>query len=278
MGKIIWLASYPKSGNTWTRAFLLHLFEDPDAPFSLDDLARMSPLDASRLWFEKAAERRNETFSDDDVPRLRGPAQGVMADRAAGNTFVKTHSAIMVWKGHPTIDFSVTAGAVYMVRNPLDIVASYAAHSGNTIDQIIAAMTTPNYVTPGPPAQVPQLLGNWSQNVSSWTAVPNPALHVMKYEDMVNAPTEAFSDLARFLGLNPPADRIARALQFSSFETLRELEEKAGFAERARHQQRFFRSGKSGGWRDELSGDQVARIVSVHREQMSRFDYVPQGY
>ena len=82
----------------------------------------------------------------------------------------------------------------------------------------------------------------------------------------------------RFLGLSPPPERLTKAIEFSSFQALRAQEESAGFRERAERQERFFRVGKAGQWREVLTEAQVRRIVSSHREQMARFGYVPEGY
>lgn len=278
-GKIVWLASYPKSGNTWTRAFLLHLFANPKQPFAPDEIGEMSPIDSGRYWFELVADKPEEAWTEEYVASLRGPAQREIAKYAPDSIFVKTHCALRNWHGYPMFDLSLTAGAIYVVRNPLDVIASYASHSGGTFDQIVNMMNTPNCVLPGKQkGQTPQLMGDWSQHVFSWTAKPNPALHVMRFEDLVAQPQETFKAVATFLGLNPTPERLERAIDFSSFKTLKAMEEKHGFDERSKHQERFFRSGKIGGWRHELNEDQIGKIVSAHRQQMARFGYVPEGY
>lgn len=278
IGKIIWLASYPKSGNTWTRSFLLHLFMNPKQPFPPDRIGEMSPIDTSSYWLEQVADKQVDTWQEEEVAKLRSPVQHEIAKRAPDSIFVKTHFAHMTWRGFPVFNHELTAGAIYIVRNPLDVIASFAAHSNTTLDHIVGVLNDTDHVLPGAKDQVPHLIGSWSQHVASWTANPGPALHVMRYEDMIEQPAETFGGLVKFLGLNPPPDRLERALNFSSFETLQSLEQSEGFNERTPRQERFFRAGKSGGWRDELNDKQVARIVAAHREQMARFGYVPQGY
>jgi hypothetical protein len=174
-------------------------------------------------------------------------------------------------------DLATTAGAVYVVRNPLDVVASLASAIGRPVSGVIEMMNKPGFVWPGSAPQVPQLVGSWSQNVASWSARPNPALHVMRYEDMVDQPSETFAALTRFLKLDPPAERLERAIELASFDSLKKSEEAWGFAERTVVQQRFFRAGRVGGWRKELTRDQAQRLVDAHRVQMTRFGYVPEG-
>jgi hypothetical protein len=180
--------------------------------------------------------------------------------------------------GLPSFNMSVTAGVVYIVRNPLDVASSYAHHSGLSRDAIIKVMNTRNYLAPGNEDRVPHPIGSWSQNVASWTARPNPGLHVMRYEDMVAAPMEAFGGLIRFLGLPPNRDRLERAVRFSSFDELRQQEDREGFVERGEKADRFFRAGKAGGWREELTEAEVRAVVEAHRQQMQRFGYVPEGF
>ena len=277
MGKIVWIASYPKSGNTWTRAFLLHLFMNPREQVPLDEMAMMSPVDAGLHWFNDATGEERTSYTPEETAALRAAAQQVIAKCFPATGFVKTHCAFVPWFGHPMFDLTLTAGAIYVVRNPLDIVASYASHVGRTLDDLVRVITTADHTTPGSEKQTPQLLGSWSQNVLSWTHRPHPGLHVMRYEDMVAAPAETFGKLARFLRVDPPAERFQRALDFSSFDKMKQIEAGEGFAEKTEHQSTFFRRGRVGGWRDELSPDQVARIVDVHREQMARFGYLPDG-
>jgi hypothetical protein len=104
-----------------------------------------------------------------------------------------------------------------------------------------------------------------------------PALHVVRYEDLQDRPFETFTAVARFLDLSPPRERLDRAISNSSFGALKAQEEEHGFVERTEHT-RFFREGRAGVWRAALSEQQVARIVSDHREEMERFGYVPDGY
>jgi len=278
MGKIIWLASYPKSGNTWMRAFFLNLMLNASKPRSINDVPRLSPSDVQREWYAKADDSDQSSWSHEKVAGLRGRVQEVIAQQAPDSIFVKTHSPMAPWMGVPLFNMSVTAGAIYIVRNPLDIVASFAAHSGTTKDLVIKVMATLDHVAPGSDSRVPHPLGSWSQNVASWTGRPHAGLHVMRYEDMVVEPHRAFGSLVRFLGLPADEERIDRAIRFSSFEEMKTQEEAGGFIERGDRADRFFRAGKVGAWRNELTEVQAGAVIKVHRQQMARFGYVPEGW
>jgi hypothetical protein len=274
---IVWIASYPKSGNTWIRAFLMYLFTNVRERLPLNQISQHSTTDVSREWFDEAR-GGDDPWTEEETAAWRQAAQERLLRRFQTTALVKTHGAFMLWHGHRMFDMSKTAGGIYAVRNPLDIVASLAAHNGSTIDRAIEVMTETGCILPPNDAQVPQLLGSWSENVQSWTARPNPRLHVIRYEDMIERGEETFAGLAGFLGLNPPPERLRRALDLASFGSLRQAEAEAGFADRTQHQTTFFRQGRAGGWRDELTADQARRIVDAHREQMDRFGYVPEGY
>jgi hypothetical protein len=97
----------------------------------------------------------------------------------------------------------------------------------------------------------------------------------MRYEDMLNQPQKTFGALARHLLFKPSESELADAIDRSSFERLREQEEKAGFKERPDEAERFFREGRGGQWKEVLTPQQIQRIVDAHGEQMQRFGYLP---
>src|SRR3546814_3004985 len=87
-------------------------------------------------------------------------------------------------------------------------------------------------------------------------------------------PLKSFARVARYLRLPATKDRIARAVQFSSFEEVSRQERAAGFRERARDDQVFFHSGRAGGWRDVLTPDQVARLIEGHGDVLRAMRYL----
>jgi len=138
-------------------------------------------------------------------------------------------------------------------------------------------MATPDAHTRTKEKFVREVRGAWSQHVASWTARAHPTLHVVRYEDMLERPEPTFAGVARFLGLNPPPQRLAAAVAKSSFGVLAEQERRHGFKEKPKRAERFFREGRAGQWRQALTPAQVAAVVRAHRAQMARFGYVPPG-
>ena len=275
MGAIVWLASYPKSGNTWLRAFLHNLLRDPQEGYDINNLDHFTVGESSYGWYKMIDARPLEAYTTAEVAALRPKVHRHLTTLFPDSVFAKTHCAVMEDHGFPTVTFEVTAGAIYVVRNPLDVALSYAHHLGATADDVIGFMARPGTMSPASNNHVHELLGSWSEHVESWTARPNRALHVVRYEDMLSKPQSTFAGIARFLSLKPPRDRLERAIARSSFRVLQEQERRHGFKERGEKAERFFRQGTAGQWRKELTGEQVERVVATHGEQMRRFGYLP---
>ncbi|MEO8558920.1 MAG: sulfotransferase domain-containing protein [Rhodospirillales bacterium] len=277
MGGIIWLASYPKSGNTWLRAFLHNFMRNATQPIEPNRLNELTLGDGQeRFFLSFTAGRPTVELSLQEIANLRSRVQGGLAASSPDSVFVKTHNWLGADHGVPCIDMRYTAGAIYVVRNPLDVVLSLADHFGLSIDQAILQMEDTAARTANMVHRVPDVMSSWSNHVRSWTQEPNPRLHVMRYEDMLAQPVSAFVKLAQFLELPQASrDRIERAIEFSSFDTLQKMESSKGFVERSSHSPRFFRRGKSGQWQEALTAEQVRRLTASHQSQMQRFGYWP---
>ena len=276
---IVWLASYPKSGNTWARAFLHNLVKLISGEADAQDINRLNrftaglagkEMYASVLGFEPTNEHR------DKIASVRHEVQRRAADQFEGLIFAKTHQALAVDRGFTTVNFEVTAGAIYIVRNPLDVAISYSHHLGRSIDEVIEVMGTDNIELEVTDKQVQELCGSWTQNVLSWTHKPHQAIYVMRYEDMLTKTEETFGALARHLLFASTPAQLADAIDRSSFDKLRAQEEKDGFLERPKHAEHFFREGRAGQWKEILTPQQVGRIVTDHGAQMKRFGYLPE--
>ena len=271
----MWLASYPKSGNTWLRMFLVNLFKKPSRPCNINELDDFAEGDMQAVFYERVSGRRVAEMSDEELNRLRPKVHGLLASKRPETAFVKTHHAISVLAGVPTITPEVTVGAIYVVRNPLDVTVSYADHMGLTIDQAVEAMASQENRMTTTNRLVFQYLGTWSDHVRSWTTAPGLTPHVMRYEDMLENPNKTFGKVAAFLSLKPPRERLKRAVRFASFGELRAQEQRQGFREKSRWADNFFREGRAGQWRKALTPVQVESVVAAHAEQMERFDYLP---
>jgi len=272
-GGILWLASYPKSGNTWVRIFLENLFRNPARPVSINDLGVAGFGDAHIPLYERIAGRPIVELDDAALHALRAPIQHHLANRPE-TSIVKTHNMLGDYEGRPLIHLEHTAGAIYVVRNVFDVTLSFARHYDLSIADAVEAISSPAMRTPTTKAAVFQILGRWSDHYRSWTGVPGFAPLVLRYEDMKAKPIKAFDRVARFLKIPATRDRIAKAVKFSSFEEVARQERESGFRERVRENQTFFHSGRTGGWRTQLTDAQVARLVEVHGEALRELGYL----
>jgi hypothetical protein len=281
MKGIVWLASYPKSGNTWFRVFLTNLLRDADEPARINEL-ESTPIASARGLFDNNMGFEASDLTADEIDRLRPELYGHLAQEATETPFMKIHDAYTVTAdGTPLIPAEATAGALYFIRNPLDVAVSFAHHSGCDYDTSIARMADESFAFCGKSdrlhTQLRQQLLTWSDHVRSWLdAAPFPVC-VLRYEDMKTHPLETFTRAVRFAGLPHTGAQIQKALEFSSFDVMRQQEAVDGFQEKSSAAKSFFRKGKIGSWREELNEEQTRRIVRDHGEVMKRFDYLDEN-
>jgi hypothetical protein len=275
VGGILWLASYPKSGNTWLRAFLANYWAGGVEPVPINELPNFALGDGMLLHYEQISGKPAAELSEDEIRALRPKVHEWFATHRGETVMVKTHSYLGHEGGVPLVTPQATFGAVYVVRNPLDVAVSYAHHFQATLDNAVRALTEEETILPAHDNLLPTVIGSWTQHVRSWTETPGLHRHVMRYEDMLEKPGPAFGRLIDFLGVPREAKRLANAVKFSSFKELKKQEERNSFVEaRPDGKARFFRSGKRGGWRDVLSEAQAERIIEVNAPTMRRFGYL----
>jgi hypothetical protein len=279
MSRILWLASYPKSGNTWLRMFFTNLCRGGTGPASINELER--PILASdRNMFDRRVGFGSEDLTDDEVDRLRAHVYLDMAREAEEVLFCKAHDAWTVLpNGQPLFPPDASAGTIYLIRNPLDVCVSYAHHNGESaFDGAIARMANPNNALGRSPnglaGQLRQRLLRWSDHVQSWADAPGMRILVLRYEDMHSNSIESFAAAAAFAGKTSDLQAVASAVAFSSFDELQRQEAAEGFVEQMAPGRRFFRKGKVGAWREVLTDEQAARIITDHRDVMVRFGYL----
>ncbi len=277
MGGIYWLASYPKSGNTWFRAFIRNLQADSDTPVDINDLST-GAIASSRGWIDEVLGFDAADLYHDEVDALRPDVyRWSLKDDEIG--YHKIHDAYTLTRqGEPLISQEATLGALYILRNPLDVAPSNANHNGTTIDMAIERMGHTNaqmcHSHKSLANQTRQKLLSWSEHVLSWVDAPDLNCHIIRYEDMLTDPITTFSQAAAFLQLPTDPARIEKAIRFSNFKVLSSQEAESGFKEKPLHAQRFFRQGQSGGWRNKLSPEQITRIIADHKDVMRRFGYL----
>lgn len=281
---IIWLASYPKSGNTWTRVFLANYIFNRQEPMPINEVHRLGTSDSVegiyRMAARAAGRARFDVADYRESLALRGPVLGAIANNEADVNFVKTHNQRGKALGVDLIPSALTRSAIYILRNPLDMVPSYARHFRLTPEAAAAAIGRPDNSTAGADGTVAQFLGTWSDHVLSWTRCRDFPVLTLRYEDMHADPQAAFALVLKHIGIPADPERLARAIRFSSFDELKRQEDKDGFIERV-SAERFFHSGRSGNWKDgvwqgALAPEVAEQICRDHAKVMRRFGYLPE--
>ena len=279
MSGLLWLASYPKSGNTWMRIFLANLILDPSEPLDINTVGEVCTAENNPLWCELALKKRGDSralndLDDDEIPDLRLAAQAVLAERNSVIVPTKTHNYFGEHKGKPLFNMAVTRAAIYILRDPRDVALSAQHHFGLDLDDMIALMADAQALSKPENGMIYEFYSSWSHHVTSWTQHKHPGIIVLRYEDMLADPFGVFIPLARKLGITQDDKRIRRAVEFSSFKVLQKLEQDKGFVEQSPHNDRFFRSGKSGDWKGKLTPAQQKSIEQSHATVMRQFGYL----
>lgn len=275
---IFWLASYPKSGNTWFRIVLANLMNTSANSVDLNQL-NTGAIASARGWVDEALGFDSAILSHDELDQLRPAAYKWHSEQNNQVGYHKIHDAYThINSGMPLIPTEGCLGALYFIRNPLDVVISFANHSCCSIDQAIENMSNQTFAfCKGKHKQHNQLrqwLLSWSLHVNSWATVQDINVLMIRYEDMKLNTLATFTKAIEFLQLGSSQEDIQRALANASIEKLQQQEVHSGFNEKPAKVGRFFRKGIVGDWQETLTPGQINRIVSDHGEMMQQFGYL----
>ena len=237
----ILLASYPKSGNTWTRFLLANLvFPDREVGFGNVHELILDPTVTVQRDFRRAPQ-----------PRI-----------------IKTHGAF-----DPRY-----RRVICVVRDPRDVALSQY-HYLRKLRKIDDEFPLDSFIDRFLAGELKRDLGSWGENVGSWLAARHhhPGFLLLRYEDLLANTARELTRVANFGGFPADPERIAQAVERSSADKMRESEKKQGersmLIKGSRQDIPFIRSAKSGGWRSDLPESQVARIESAWGDIMACLGY-----
>jgi hypothetical protein len=277
---IFWLASYPKSGNTWLRSYIFALQSHVEHHTNELDINQLSTgsIASSRAWLAAGSGLELNLHPASELESYRTEIYRYLHNSLSTMAYHKIHDAnLNMSTGELLCPADACLGALYIVRNPFDVAISFANHLGVSIDKSIEFMAQTDFsllkkqhkVT----SQVKQYMGSWGEHINSWLDSKLPLLCV-RYEDMQRDALRSFTAISEFLQLPMDEASVLKALELCHFDKLSAQEKQYGFVEKPVKSKAFFRKGKVGDWTDVLTPQQVDNIINNHYTAMLRLGYI----
>ena len=285
---IIWLASYPKSGITWLRFYILSLLMGKKTDLNLNHLKAIMAYPHS-THFQGLI---SNLFDIDDI------AKNWIASQKKVNTskqfrFFKTHNMLGKYKGYPFTDYQNTHGTIHIVRDPRNVITSLKNHySLSSYDEAKKFLFNENKILSLSEEQknlylkskkfpLTQFVGSWKSHYLSWKNMRKNNL-LIRYEDLIQDTKNEFTKIANFVGgllkLRFNEDQIDTAINLSSFEKLEKMEKKDGFTEsnigKDGNKNKFFFLGPKNNWRKILDYEISKDIEKEFEKEMKELKYI----
>lgn len=272
--QIVFLASYPKSGNTWLRCFLdAYFLGDVD----INDIVSSAPDDlASRC---AVGDGSNAAEFPVDIQMLTRPMAMLRMVREYNRSkqniplFVKTHNTHVIANGVEMMPESLTKATVYLVRDPRDVVVSFAKHMGADVETAIGwFLNKYRTLNDANGVKMHDFISSWPLAVQSFANADTHNVKIWRYEDMKSDPVSAFTSILEHSGVVVDRERVKRAADMVEQSKLQQMEKDKGFRESSKYAQDGFFSG-TGGWKGKLTPSQLLRIEKACSSMMKRFNY-----
>jgi len=228
----IWLASYPKSGNTLLRAMLASYFFSSNGNFNFDLLINIRQFPANH-FFQKFGININD---DKEILKNYIEVQSRINNKDSVQ-FLKTHSSFNKFNGYSFTNLDMTLGAIYIIRDPRTLVESFSRHYQCSIEQSLDHMLNGLLLEKNEVHSM-TMVGSWLENYKSWKSLNFDNRYMLvKYEDLINNKEETFVKILKFIKrfskfnilINPK--KIENTLETTKFENMQKLEKKFGFEE-----------------------------------------------
>ena len=279
MKKIIWISSYPKSGNNWTRYFLSNYFfnkQKINSDFNiLNKIDKFPPY----KFLPQLISEDEIKESAYNISKYWTKIQLEITKEKEDFIFLKNHNALVSVEGRNLTEESFSLAFIYLVRDPRDIAVSYSNFDKTlSIDKAIERMTCENlycHVTKKFPLDV-EILGSWKFNYYSWkSGVAKVPRIIIKYEDLINntfvTKLKIIKFLSNVLNFKVDTNHIKYSIEQSDFKRLQGIEHNQKFHESTNT---FFNSGKIGQWKNILSPKQINRIENFCKNEMKELGYL----
>ena len=285
---IIWVASYPKSGNTWIRSLLSSYLFSSNGEFNFKLLDNIEQFSSSNI----TSEDTKKIHYQDRISRNWIPSQKIINKDKKTRLF-KTHNAMCSINGNNFTDKLNTLAVIYIVRDPRNLVMSLSHHYELDIEEAFTFLSNKRKIIFPIDIQGKKniksdpedfnFLGDWSSHYNSWKNIKFCPIKIVKYEDILMDPKKNFKSilefLSNFLKFEIKEDKIDSAITSTSFNRLSSLEEKDGFIESATSKKtkkkiKFFNLGEKNKWQEKLNSEIVKKIENTFRDEMKELNYL----
>jgi len=276
---IIWLASYPKSGNTWVRSFLSSYYHSKEGEFDFRLLENIEQYPKKKFF-------NNKIEKPGDISKYWLSSQQFIADQKKIKIF-KTHNSLHSINGYNFTDEKFTLGAVYIVRDPRNILTSLKNHFTLSYEDALDFMLNEKkYIYDNREVGYADFhfLSSWSNHYKSWLTNKSFKTIVIKYEDLENKTYETFKKLVVFIdqiikSSNTVNDqKILKCIDSTNFYKLKKEEEEKGFNESiyskpSEEKINFFHLGPENNWKRIVPKNFHDKIKLCFEQDLKFFNY-----
>ena len=281
---IIWIASYPKSGNTWLRSLLSSYLHTNDGTFNFDLLKKIQQF-PSKPYFRFFL----KDFQDiKKVSNYWIAAQDRINLLNDGITFMKTHSALCTFENNSFTNKINTKAVIYVVRDPRNLITSISHHySLDTVEAYNFIVNKQKIISKNEWGSedfgIATVLGSWSQHYKSWKNLKFAPILIVKYEDLIADTKNSFitiiNFLKEFMNIKIDQKKILNTIDNCSFDKLVELEKKQDFKEavplnKDNKKVKFFYLGKKNDWKNLLDPQIVNKTEKKFKDEMKELKYI----
>ncbi len=267
--RLTWIASFPRSGNTWVRALITAYINGGNV--GINEV--MQTGDKDPIYYDGILKAPIDQWTTSDQALIKPAAMLRMLEDAQGNLMLKTHDCNVDISGVSQIPHDVTRAAIYIARDPREVALSFFNHYNfdsieAAVDKMLDSKAYTRYPNQG--LYVAQL--SWQISVASWLRdLPFP-VYTMRYEDLLSKPADILTEIVRFLQLDYDAITVQKSVEACRFDNFQAQEQTEGFRESVG--QTFFHKGQSARWQEELPKALQDKIVNACKREMQALEYI----